>query len=304
VSQLSAAFPLKHGVVDFYYASEPDLSAFDPVVNSFGTSPYVSPYCPIGCPYFLTAASLGFDRGERRYGAAYAWDHGTIAIGAGVELRQIDERTHVGRFVSLGGPSTESTELLVRRIHDSAIIPNIGLRWTASPRVALSTAYNGAGTYTRTTSACNVELMQWSVCQSALSEIGRSDVKMPDALRAGVAFAATERLRLTAEAVRRNYSTLAVDRYSIYGQEQPLLYRDVTELHGGAEYRFPVVALRAGYWVDPSRFASDLVAPGQTVHHYTVGAGLNVGSARVDVAYEDADVDLQRRALVSVAFGM
>ena len=303
VSQLSAAFPLKSGVASVYYASEPDLDAFAPVANTFGSNPYVAPQCPDGCQYLLPVASLGFERSEHRYGAAYGWQHGTLAIGAGVELRQIDELSNTGRAVLTLSP-TPTNELLVRRIHDSAVIPNVGLRWTATPRVALSAAYNGAGSYTRTTSACNVEGLQWDTCASALAEIGRSNVEMPDAFRAGVAFAATNRLRLTGEAVRRDYSTLAVDRYSIFGTEQVLPYRDVTELHGGVEYRFPAVALRAGYWSDPSRYVNQFVAAGQTVHHYTAGAGFNVSRARIDVAYEDADVDLQRRALVSVAFGM
>jgi len=306
LTHLSVAFPLKTGVASVDYASEPELTGPAPLVNTFGSAAYVAHDCSSGCSFLLPMRSAGFERHEKRLGAAYGWEHGALSIGAGAELRQIQERSDVPRavFANSTMPVDPATELLIRRIDDRAIIANVGVRWTATPRFALSAAYNGGGSYERTTSACNVTDPLWGSCASAADQIGASDVRMPDAFRAGLSIAATERLRLIGEAVRHNYSNLAVDDYSIFGEELTTTYRDVTEVHAGAEYRWPSFALRAGYWTDPSRYVNRFVAGGQTVHHYTAGAGFNVSHARIDVAYEDADVDLQRRALVSIAFGM
>ena len=306
VSQVAVAFPVRGAVIGAYYASEPELNGFEPLVNVFGGSPYTAPECPNGCDYLLPVAGSAFDRHDRRYGVAFGWEHGALSIGAGAEMRHIDERSNVGRAVIGTGSLDAVNELLVRRIDDRAIAPNVGLRWRITPRVAFSAAYNGSGNFSRDTSACNVANYQWNACASSLALIGHSTVRMPDAYRAGITVVPIGALRLVGEAVRHDYSRLATDEYSIFGGEQKLAYRDVTELHAGAEYRLsslPVV-LRAGWWRDPSRYASPFVAAGQTVHHYTGGIGFHVGSARVDLAYDDSHVALQRRAMVSVGFDL
>ena len=307
VSQVIVAVPLRSFAIGAYYASEPDLKGVEPLVDVFGGTPYVAPDCATGCDYLLPVASAAFERRERRYGAGFGWQHGRISIGAGAEMRHIDERSDVGRavFSSNATPST-ANELVLRRIDDRALVPNAGIRWRVNPRVALSAAYNGGGSFTRTTNACNIENFQWSVCATAPALIGASIVRMPDAYRAGVSVSATNQLRLIGEAVRRNYSSLANDEYSIFGTEQKLPYRDVTELHAGAEYRPSAIpiALRAGWWRDPRRYASQFVAAGQTAHHYTGGIGFHVGAARVDFAYDDSHSALQRRAMVSVGFDL
>lgn len=308
LSYIAAAVPFREVVIGAYYASEPRLQGPDPLVTSFGSAPYVGPACPNGCQYLLPVANTSFERGDRRYGLALAWERGALAFGAGVELQQLDERSEIGRSVFPLSPTFVpiETELLFRRIDDRALVPNAGIRWRVTPRIALAAAYNGAGSFTRTTSACTVQGYEWSRCVSSAAPIGQSTVHMPDAYRAAVSFAATDRLRLIGEAVRRNYGNLAQDGYTIMGDAQVLPYRDVMELHAGAEYRLPwlPVALRAGWWRDPSRYISRFVAAGDTVRHYTVGAGIDIGGARLDLAYDDADVPLQRRAVAGIAFGL
>ena len=72
---------------------------------------------------------------------------------------------------------------------------------------------------------------------------------------------------------------------------------------GGSTSPLRSVALRAGWWRDPSRF--DFVPGfGTTVTHRTFGAGINVGRARLDLAYDHANLAAQRRAAVGLGFGL
>jgi hypothetical protein len=309
VSQIAALIPLQRGLVfGAYYASEPRLRGLDPLVSSFGTTAYTPPVCGTVCAFGLPVANAAFERRDRRSGVAIGWERGAISLGVGADVRQINERIEVSRaLLSLAVPSaTPQNDRLIRRIDDRSIVPNAGIRWRVTPRVALAAAYNGGGSFQRTTSACNVSGFDWSSCASALEQLGTSTVRMPDTVRLGMTVAATDRLRLIGEAVRRNYSTLALDRHTIYGGEFRFPYRDVTELHAGAEYRLASlpVALRAGWWRDPTRYLQQFVAAHETVHHFTVGAGINFGAARLDVAYDDADTPMQRRAMLGVEFGL
>jgi hypothetical protein len=64
------------------------------------------------------------------------------------------------------------------------------------------------------------------------------------------------------------------------------------------------VALRAGWWRDPARFSAPYSILGQTVQHYTFGSGVNIGSTRLDLAYDAGDHGVQRRAVVGLAFAL
>src|ERR1044071_546170 len=165
-----------------------------------------------------------------------------------------------------------------------------GVRWRVSPRLAVAAAYNGAGSFTRTTRSCNVAeaRSEWLTWTSSLMLIGESRELLPNAVRAGAAFAVTDRLRLAAEAVRRNYSKLANDGYSLYsGYGDRLAYTDVTELHAGVEYKLASlpVTLRAGWWRDPAHTNRAAIFPfDQTVRHTTFGAGIGSGATRLGLA--------------------
>jgi hypothetical protein len=304
LSQVAAAFPVGGIVIGVYYAAEPRLQGPEPLASSFGSMPYQAVNCPSPCSVLLPVRDPAFERNDRRDGAAFGWQSGAVAIGAGAEVRELDERTEINRAIfALTGTQNER---LFRRTNDRAIIPNAGIRWRATPRVALAAAYNGGGSFRRTTGACLVSHFEWGTCASAVAQIGESTVRMPDAYRAGATFAVTNHLRVVGEVVRRNYSNLAEDRYTIMSTSDRFPYRDVTELHAGAEYHLSSmpVALRAGWWRDPSRYLARFVAPGETVRHYTAGAGIEIGRSRLDLAYDHASDRLQRRAVIGLAFGM
>ena len=129
---------------------------------------------------------------------------------------------------------------------------------------------------------------------------------MPDAYRAGASVGVTSRLRVVAEAVRRNYGRLADDAFTILGMHVRFPYHNVTEIHAGAEYKLPSlpVALRAGWWRDPARFSASYTVLGESVQHFTVGTGIDFGSARLDLAYDAGDHRVQRRAVVGLAFAV
>lgn len=301
-SQATALIPLRRGLaVAAYVASEPRLVGFEPLVSSFGSEPYEPTVCPNPCGYLLPVANAKFDRLDRRAGVAVGWEVGKFAFGAGVERQQLDETIETARAVVNGEPTVHN-ENVFRTVHDHAYAPNAGVRWRVSPRVTLAAAYNGAGSVTRTTSACNVDGFDWERCASRADAIGSSTVNMPDAYRLAGSFTPTERWHLVAEAVRRNFSSLASDGFTIFNEVHRFPYRDVTELHAGAEYRFTRVSLRAGWWRDPTRYLERFVAPGETVHHYTIGAGMTFGRTRVDLGYDGADVPSQRRAVAGLAF--
>lgn len=308
LSQIAAAAPVGPVVVGVYYASEPRIESFWLRANAFGSTPYVAPPPCIG-DFRLSVFrdTSPFQRAEQRTGIALAWERGPFTLGGGAELQHVAERLEVPRMFVNPPPAASQFDRFFHRVDGRALVPNAGVRWRVTSRIALAAAYNGAASFTRTTSLCNqAEPVVYTVdltCTSAVTQITSSTERLPDAWRASASFAATERLRLVAEGVRRRYSKLADDPYTTLGRAERAPYNDVTELHAGAEYKLRSVALRAGWWRDPSRF--DLVPNyGETVTHYTFGAGIGVGSARLDLAYDHASLPGQRRAVVGLAFGL
>ena len=313
LSHAAVALPFRGGAIGGYYASEPRLRGLDPGATSFGTTTYFPAPCIVSCFYSLGNATA-LDRRERRYGVTVAGERGAFAFGAGVEVQRVEESAELVRFTlstPLAPPAlTSRAERLFRGVDGRAVVPNVGVRWRVSPRLAVAAAYNGAGSFTRTTRACNVAeaRAEWLTCTSSVMPIGSSVERLPNAIRAGAAFAVSDRLRLAAEAVRRNYSKLANDAYTLlggYGDRLP--YYDVTELHAGVEYKLASlpVALRAGWWHDPAHYNAVGLTPfGQTVRHTTFGAGIGSGATRLDLAYDYASLAMQRRAVVGLTFGL
>jgi hypothetical protein len=290
-----------------YYASEPRIVSAWPTAIASGSTPYVAPACTGDCRLSPLYDADPFERSEQRTGIALAWERGALAFGAGAELQHVVERMEVPRRFDTPPPAASQFDRLFRSVDGRAVVPNAGVRWRVTPRIALAAAYDGAGSFTRTTSACNTgdpaSFATYLTCTSAVTPIASSTEHLPDAWRAGALFAVTERLRLLAEGVRRRYSKLADEPDSVLGGAERYPYSDVTELHAGAEYKLRSVALRAGWWRDPSRY--DLVPGfGTTVTHRTFGAGVNVGCARLDLAYDHANLAAQRRAAVGLGFGL
>jgi len=305
LSHALAAVPVGGFVVSAYYRANPALSS-EQGFGGEGTEPYVPAPCTVICGgYFITASP--FKHRDVRYGAAGAWERGAIAIGAGAELQELDERVDFTSIRTFSNDIPSSTfDRVVRRNSGRKIVPNASIRWRFAPRSALTAAYNGAGTFEATNSACTLADPGTRDCTSVLATLSSSKQRMPDAYRLALSTGLTERLQFVTEAVRRNYSNLTEEPE--YGVNIPFAapFRDVTEVHIGAEYRLPRVALRAGWWTDPSHIANGYLPSygfANTEDHLTVGAGIDVGQARIDLAYDNTNDPGLRRASIGVSFG-
>lgn len=306
LSQIAAAARVGPVMIGAYHASEPRIKSLIIASIAPSSAPYVAPSCASPC--VISGFGDPFERTELRTGVVLAWERGPLAFGVGAELQRVTERVEIERsFLSQSAVVTLQEDRLFQQINDRVVVPNAGLRWRVTPRIALAAAYNGAGSLTRTTSVCLAgapgSREAPGTCRSVVVPLASSTERQPDAWRTSASFAATERLRLVAEGVRRRYSNLADDQDTIFGEARRLPYHDVTELHAGAEYKLRPVALRIGWWRDPSR-ANSLPRLDTSVTHYTFGAGINFGRTRFDVAYDHASMATQRHAAAGITFGL
>jgi hypothetical protein len=307
LSQVSLLVPVRSVVVGLWHRNDPQLSGLRAIpIAGYGewtASQCLSEaqYCT---PFLFAALSPSFEREDKRYGASIAFERGAFAFGASAELQQLDERVSLQRTRFQIEPAL--MDRIVRRTSGSEIVPTVGVRWKASPKITIAAAYNGGGTYKTTNDACYAA---GDACASAFGRIGASETKMPDAIRASLAYKPLENVQLVGEVVRRNYSGLGTLDASLFNGEAIAVptYDDVLELHAGAEYKISRVALRAGWWRDPARISNDLYQDynlGQDHEHVTFGAGFDFGGGRVDVAFDDPDDDVLRRASVGVTFSV
>ena len=303
--------PLRGMSLGAYYRNEPRFS--DPYAKTVADSNIeYTPSCAQKDCFYLFGIMPSFERSERRYGVTAAADAGAFSFGAGVEMQELREAIDLLRasFLPTPDPATGGPERLFREVSGREAVVNAGIRWRATPRVALAVAYNGAGSFTRTTSACQIAVDGFDPnrCGTRRAVLGASEQRMPDAVRGSISYKHSDRLLLVGELVRRNYGNLRDDAYTAIGTSETLPYHDVTELHAGAEYRLASlpIALRAGWWRDPARFAPVLSGSNvpvyggdQDVEHTTFGAAWYAGDSRIDVALDSAR-DVQRASIAFV----
>ena len=305
LSHISVAVPVRSFVVGAWYRNEPQLSGLRSLpIEGFGPweeSQCLSEHC---IPFLFAVMSPSFERTDKRYGASIAWERGAFSFGAGAELQQLDERMSLMRTRFAIQPAL--ADRIERRTSGTEIVPNLGIRWKATPRVTLAAAYNGAATFKTTNDAC---YSAGEGCGSAFARIGESEIRMPDAFRASLAVKPLHNVQLVAEVVRRNYGNIQARDTTLTGDDNQigLPYEDVVELHAGAEYKIRRVALRAGWWRDPARTTETFYRDyylGQDHEHVTFGAGVDFGSGRLDIAFDDPDDDVLRRASIGVTFAV
>lgn len=300
LAHAALAVPFRGAVFGLYYRQEPRLHDGQ-VAPGPGIEPYSTTCLGEGpCSYVVGIDPVGFNRREQRYGVTAAWERGSLSIGGGVELQKLDEAYDLGL---IGFPGAINQGLLMRRVSGEAWVPNAGMRWRVSPRVAIAAAYNGGGSFDRADNQCRASQSN-DACVSEYLPVFRATVQTPDAWRASVAMAPLERLILTAEAVRRNYER-SDHKVILYGPDPGFFpSRNATDLHAGAEYRLRgvPVSLRVGWWREEAKGASVVYDAENSRDHRTIGAGIDVGTARIDVAYDDADAPSLRRAIVGVTW--
>jgi hypothetical protein len=305
LSHALVAMPLGDFTVSAHYRATPELRG-DVRPGPGGSAAYEPYPCTVmTCLLSYFSGEPVFERSERRYGGSVAWKRGPLSIGAGAEMHELDEVSAYGRFpaIPVGNPLPPDPrfDLVVRRTSGRELVPNAAVRWTFSPRAAVAVAYNGAATFERVEQTCTLAFAPGYQCASEYVPFSRSTQALADAYRASATLAPLDNLTVVAEVVRRNYRNLSADALDAFAA-----YRDVTELHAGAEYRAGNLALRGGWWRDPARWDSELWDParglGARADHVTLGAGISAGPARIDIAVDDADVPSLRRASVGITF--
>ena len=306
---VSAAMPLKGFTAGIYYAVDPRMKGpglAGYVLGPFGE--YTPAQCPNQCFEQSGGPELVFDRTMKRTGIAGAWKHGGLAVGIALELQDLEESYEVTRiFVRSDSLMEQTAERLFRRIDDRALVPNVGVRYAVSPRVALAASYQRGAKFDRATSVCTLALApyDWQACTSPIAPLAHSALHTPSTYRASAGINVTDRLRAVGEAVHRGYSSLAQDDYSILGVPYRFDYHDVTELHAGLEYRVASLplALRAGWWSDPARLEGTFLPVTRSLTHYTAGAAIDLrNGTSVDFAYDRSDDRMSRALVAGVTF--
>lgn len=288
------AFPLGSFAFAASYRQEPGIRVGRPFVSRgdgqgvpIGVDCYPRAEC--GLSFFMN--NLVAARSETRYGVAAAWHRGTFAIGAGADVVELDERIQTPRLLVDPTSPAVAYDQLGRQLTGREVVFHGGVTWQVVPRLTVAASYSQGGTFDRETTLCTTEQVDSAECSSDLLTVHRTSIRRPDALRAGIALRVTDKLTIAGEGVRRNYSVLSHEPYSHLGLPLDLPYLDVIEPHAGMEYRWRDLALRAGWWRDPSRFDIEgAVATTSTrdVDHVTLGAGFLLGRTRFDVAIDDA----------------
>ncbi|HEX2834741.1 MAG TPA: hypothetical protein VHW00_17140 [Thermoanaerobaculia bacterium] len=298
LAHASVAIPLRNVVIGAYYRDNPRVE-YNRVSPEGGLQPYTLACGGDDCSYFVGVNAVAFDRRERSYGVTAAFDLGALSMGAGLERQDLNEAWDQLMIV----PNTNRSDLLMRRMSGTALVPNAGLRWRVSPRVALAAAYKGSGEFDYSDDTCIVDTST-ATCTSAHVPVGRAQVRRADSYRASIAVRPVDGLALTAEGVRTNYTRSDEPEQALGVQSAIFPHRNPTELHLGAEYRLPrlPISLRAGWWREESKWEYSFFNIEGATDHRTIGAGIDVGPARIDVAYDDANTPSLRRAVVGVTW--
>ena len=308
LSHVAAAVPLRSGAVSLWYRNEPHIQAGGPFTRALPGLPSRSGVdCSIDadCGYAFFPSATAISLKDTRYGAAAAWRFGSVSIGAGAELIELNERWETPRMVFGARSGDHLFEELGRTISDRDVVAIAGISWQATPRLTVAGSYAGGGSFARQTTICETAGLNGLECSSAMDVVDLANVRRADTLRAGALYRMSDRFRMTVEAVGRNYSVLSRESYSLTGVPAEFPYRDVIELHSGVEWILPgavPIAFRAGWWRDPSRVNVDEISAliAEDVDHLTAGVGVEFSGLRFDVAFDQATRSDVRRVAVGL----
>ena len=232
--------------------------------------------------------------------------HERIALGAGVSLSTFHLDSHFARFgfvSSIFGPDdpTITGATAVQTGDDVSVSAHAGVLWRSR-----HDGVSIGGTFRRGPSFTFTQRDRVFAADLDLTRVGQ--FKVPDVWAAGVAWQASDTLRLLVDYDRVQYSQLKTDFIDFQaissGRAAQLAIDDGNEVHGGAEYlvfvRQQPVALRAGAWFDPDHtvhyvptaagdeidtLLSATLPGGRNLVHATFGAGVGLPKrARFDAA--------------------
>jgi len=123
------------------------------------------------------------------------------------------------------------------------------------------------------------------------------EVTWPLWIAGGVAFKPVDELTVTADVQWTKWSEIDVmeTTYShplwsfIVDEERPMHWDDATQLRFGAEYKLNSLAIRGGYYWDPSPAPDrtmNVLLPNYDFNVFTVGLGYNLNGLQIDFGFE------------------
>jgi long-chain fatty acid transport protein len=256
---------------------------------------------------FLSA----LDVRERTFGLSGAYNFGKISVGGTLRYQRFRESAFTFRvtptfdFSSISVQATSNVTDQNSKVSDQSDITfSGGVKWTMNDKFSAGAVYKQGAKYDAPTFAAN------SDTEFKFVKVADTTFHIPDIYGVGASYRPIPVLTINADAVHVTYSNLVDDFVSINADIRAIdhAYKasDVTELHLGAEYFFPMKinwALRAGYWHDPAHsieFRGPLTTPdavaaailypkGQDQNHVSIGAGLAWKSFQIDAAYDTAE---------------
>ncbi len=215
----------------------------------------------------------------QRYGVSAASAYGPLAFGATFRFEQLHEFSH-----ATFDPGRGVLDVTSARSYGA----DAGVLWKVSDRIRAGAAYSSSAHFD------GLRLVPAPISETLLEIFEPVQFRTASSWRAGVAVDATPDFTISADAARVQYAGMMHEQRSV---SLAVTYPNVTELRAGAEYRIGAVALRGGWWHDPSHnlvwqgeppsgFSRQL-PPAEDRNHVTAGIGVG-RRVRVEAAIDRA----------------
>ena len=189
--------------------------------------------CPIGTYNLPIALPATSNVALRRLGTALGWSTGPLSFGGSIEYAHLRQQTNLGQTTTHASSDSDFTW-------------SAGAQWQVTPTIHTAASYRSGA---RFESQRTVHFQEFANHEAAT-------FNTPESYGGGVALDVAPNLTVAIDARRVRYSQMLNGLPQPYidtaVQRLPIVMPDVTELHTGAEYRLGQIALRAGWWRDPS----------------------------------------------------
>jgi long-chain fatty acid transport protein len=256
---------------------------------------------------YLTAVAID----QRTWGVGGSWKYKNFSVGGTIRYQTFDEGAFTFRTDQFGNPLS----ILVQATGDvkngkivtkqqKRVTFATGFKWDMNDKFSAGGVYKQGARFEAPLFLANDNT------NGVLIKVANTTFHMPDVAGLGVSVRPIPVLTINADAVHIKYSNLVDHFVSVFAGTQdlarPYEAKDVTELHLGGEYFFPLkipLAIRAGLWRDPAH-ATKFIGPkddfnlvatavlfpgGKTQIHRSIGVGVAWPHFQVDAAYDTSE---------------